>query len=337
MLDIVITHYKESWSVGKPLFDLLALQRGVDFGSFRVLLVNDGFENKLPDNLFANYPYEVKQICIPHKGVSAARNAGLDNSTEDWIMFCDFDDTFYGLYSLRDIITVLPADFDMLWGQLLVEDFTKEKEELYITPDVRKFVFIHAKVYRRQFLVESGIRFDEEMPFQEDSLFNATIIARVDHTRIGEIKTHAPLYVWVRRPNSVTNSGREDEAIFGHFIRNLKVTEENRLHRDHESYCGMVTRTAYDTFYMVLSSEATLPLKSKILELFIPWIRERRDAYGKVPEETMLKIRAISRMELYRKPVKDDPVDVYNWLNLILTEESEPDGNNDNESEPDQA
>lgn len=336
MLDIVVTHYKEDWKIGKPLFDLLALQRGVDFGSFRVLLVNDGFENHLPDNLFANYPYEVKQIDIKHAGVSAARNAGIDNSTQDWIMFCDFDDTFYGLYSLRDIITVLPADFDMLWGHLMVEDFTKGRDHIYMTPDVRKFVFIHAKVYRRAFLVESGIRFDETMQFQEDSLFNATIIARVDYSRIGELKTQAPLYVWILRENSVTHSGREDEAVFGHFIRNLKVTEENRQHRDDPSfYRGMVTRTAYDAYYMILSSEASLQTKSKILELFAPWISERRNEYGKVPEDVMMKIREISRAELYRKPVKDDPIDVYNWLNLILEKDGEPDGDFNDEPEPD--
>ena len=323
MLDIVVTHYKEDWKIGKPLFDLLALQRGVDFGSFRVLLVNDGEENKFTDELFENYPYEVKQINIPHAGVSAARNAGIENATADWIMFCDFDDTFYGLYSIRDVITLLPTDkYDMLYGTLLVEDFLDKNaiENLFITPDRQNYVFIHAKVYRRAFLIEENIRFDTEMPFQEDSLFNATIVARTPHTRVGRIKTAAPLYVWIRRANSVTNSGRDDEALYWHFIRNLKTTEENRLHRDYDCYCGMVTRTAYDAFYMINSSDASDDTKKKILEIFIPWMRERTDCYGRVSADIMFQIWDIAKYELYKKPIKDDPNDVRKWLNAILSE-----------------
>lgn len=323
MLDIIITHYKEAWEIGKPMFDLLALQRGVDFGSFRVLLVNDGEENKFPDELFKNYPYEVKQINIPHAGVSAARNAGIENATADWIMFCDFDDTFYGLYSIRDIVTLLPTDkYDMLYGTLLVEDFLDKdaKENLYITPDRQNYVFIHAKVYRRAFLMEENIRFDTEMPFQEDSLFNATIVARTPHTRVGRIKTAAPLYVWIRRANSVTNSGRDDEALYWHFIRNLKTTEENRLHRDYDCYCGMVTRTAYDAFYMINSSDASDDTKKKILEIFIPWMRERIDCYGRVSMDIMFQIWDIAKYELYKTSIADDPKDVRKWLDKILSE-----------------
>ena len=322
MLDIVITHYKEPWEVGKPMFDLLALQRGVDFGSFRVLLVNDGYENKLPDELFGGYPYKVDQICIPHAGVSAARNTGIDAAVADWIMFCDFDDTFYGLYSLRDIITLLPADgYDMLYGSLLVEDFVNYKEGLmYMSPERQSYVFIHGKVYRRDFLIEQSIRFDTDMPFQEDSLFNATIIARTSHKRIGKIRTMAPLYVWIRRENSVTNSGREDEAIYGHFVRNLKATEENRQHREYEAYCGMVTRTAYDTFYMINGSNASWLLKERILSEFIPWIRGRLVEYGRVSDDIMAQIWDIAKYELCKKEIPDTPNDVRKWLDKILTE-----------------
>ena len=321
LLDIIITHYKEPWDIGKPMFDLLAMQRGVDFGSFRVLLVNDGEENKLSDELFKDYPYEVKQINIPHAGVSAARNTGIENATSDWIMFCDFDDTFYGLYSLRDILTLLPNnDYDMVHGTLMVEDFIENKKGvLYISPERQDYVFIHGKIYRRAFLIEQNIWFDESLSFQEDSLFNATIIARTSHTRIGRMKTLAPLYVWIRRANSVTNSGREDEAVYGHFIRNLKATEENRQHREYESYCGMVTRTVYDTFYMINASNASESIKKKMLSEFIPWIRKRLSECWNVKEDTLNKIWDVAKYELCKKSIADSPDDVRKWLSEILS------------------
>lgn len=318
MIDIVITHYKEPVEVGMPLLRMIGLQRGIDMGDVRVKVVNDGGE-RLPEDALAGLGYPVEQIDILHKGISAARNAGIDNASNPWIMFCDFDDCFANLYALRDIMTVLPANgYDMLWSKLLVEDFCDGSELLYITPEPQRFVFTHAKVYRVDFLRDHGIRFDESLSFQEDSLFNATIIARTSHKRIGEIKTQAPMYVWIRRNGSVTQSGRQDEAIFGQFVRNIKTTEENRQHREHEAYCGMVTRTVWDTYYMIRSSRASPQTKRRILDLFIPWISERMAEYGNVDSDTLKQIRKISRMELMEQPVPDSPGSVNKWLEMTI-------------------
>lgn len=318
MLDIIITHYNEPWSVGEKLFSILALQRGVDFSAFRVLVVNDGEENRLPDECFFGLPYQVEQLSIPHKGVSAARNAGIDHATAPWVMFCDFDDTFAHVYALRDILSILPADgYDMLHTRMIVEDRTDGKDLLTFSPESQRFVFTHGKVYRKAFLDAENIRFDETMSFQEDSLFNATIIARTSHKRIGEIKSASPLYVWIRRPCSVTNSGREDEAMFSHFIRNIKATEENRKNRDYDCYCGMVTRTAWDAYYMLNCKPGSAEIKEKIRELFVPWIRARRGAFGQVSPETLTKIIAVARTELCDSPIPDDKATVTKWLDEL--------------------
>ena len=41
-LDLIVTHYREPWEVGKQLFDMIAMQREVDFRDISVILVNDG-------------------------------------------------------------------------------------------------------------------------------------------------------------------------------------------------------------------------------------------------------------------------------------------------------
>lgn len=321
MLDIIIPHYTEPWQVGEKLFSILALQRGIDFPSIRVLVVSDGEENRLPDACFSSLPYAVEQISIPHKGVSAARNAGIDHATAPWLMFCDFDDTFAHVYALRDILSVLPADgYDMLHSRMIVEDRTDGKDLLTFSPESQRFVFTHGKLYRKAFLDEQGIRFDETMRFQEDSLFNATIIARTSHTRIGEIKSVSPLYVWIRRPSSVTNSGRDDEAMFSHFIRNLKATEESRKNRGYDCYCGMVTRTVWDAYYMLNCKPGSVEIKQKILEIFVPWIRARRVAFGQVSAEMLSKIIDVARMELCESPIPDDRDTVTKWLDGRLKE-----------------
>ena len=320
MLDIIIAHYQEPWEVGRKLFWMIDLQRCVDFSQIRVMIVNDG-GHRLPDDELLRLSYPVEQIDIEHGGISKARNEGLRRSAADYVMFCDFDDTFTNIYALRDIMSILPCDYDMLWTQILVEDYLDGKELLYMTPERQRFVFVHGKVYRRQFLIDQGILFDEGMTFQEDSQFNAVITARTDFRRVGQIKAPSPPYVWIRRQNSVTNSGRDDEAEDWHFRRNLNITEENRAEED--KYFGMITRTAYDTYYMIKGRRISLDMKKKILVEFIPWMQAKKKHFGKVPDGILRQIIDVSRYELLDQGeiVPDDPGTVRKWIEKITKEE----------------
>ena len=51
-LDIIVPHFQEPWAVGKKFFDMLALQRGVSFQDFRVILCQDGTDGVLPADVF---------------------------------------------------------------------------------------------------------------------------------------------------------------------------------------------------------------------------------------------------------------------------------------------
>lgn len=319
LLDIIVTHYKEDWSVGKKLFDMIGLQRCVDFSQIRVTIVNDGGNMILPKHLNA-YPYKIEQVNIEHGGVSAARNAGIEHAEAKWVMFCDFDDNFANIYSLRQILNVLDTDeMDMLWCRILAEDYLDGKQLLYWVPEKQRFVFCHGKLYRRQFLIDSGIRFDTELVFNEDSCFNAVIIANTPYQRIGELKSPFPLYVWVRRENSVTNSGRIDEAAYGHFRRNMKVTEQYPVEDDR--YDGMVTRTVYDTYYMVHGMRNSPQMKRRIQDEFAEWIAEsdRTSHFGTVTEATMDEIRSVAKSELLElgENIPDGPERVGRWVHDI--------------------
>lgn len=318
MLDIMITHWNEPFEVGEKLFQMLNLQRGVDMRQVRVTVIHDG-SDRFPAICFRGLRYPVRQEVIVHGGISAARNAAIELATEPWIMFCDFDDQFTNVYALRDLLSVLPCDgFDMLWTQILVEDRVDGNNLIYPSPERQRFVCVHGKLYNRQFLLDSGIRFNESMPFQEDSLFNATITARVDYHRIGQIKAPIIPYVWIRRKTSVTNSGRDDEAMYFHFLRNLKVTSENE--DDPDKYAGMVTRTAYDTFYMARDRRRGAEIRKRILSEFVPWIRERKEHVGQVPEEILKQIVDVSRYELV-EPGDDRPDDIGTvraWIDKII-------------------
>ena len=318
MLDIIITHYNEPFEVGEKLFQIINLQRCIDFSQIHVMVIHDGTD-AFPEEYFSKYKYRVEQICIPHGGVSAARNAGIENAIGEWLMFCDFDDMFLNVYALRDYFNVLPTDqFDMIWCRTTHEDYIGGKHILAFMLEGQNYLFTHGKAYRRKFLIEKNIRFDPELTFNEDGHFNAVIIARTPYQRIGELKTQNVPYGWLRRAGSVTTGhNREDEANYCQFRRNLKVTAEYET--GDERYAGMVTRTAYDTYYMIHGSRISQEMKQRILVEFIPWISERFDVFGKVKEGILPQITGISRLELLDpgEEVPDSLGIVTGWIRKI--------------------
>ena len=317
MLDIVITHYKEPWEVCRRQFLMLDMQRRVDWREVTVTVVNDG-GCRLPEDRLAELGFPVGQLDIPHGGISAARNAGIEHGTEPWIMFCDCDDCFSNIYALEDVLNVLrgPAaeKYDALWAKCYQED---TDGSIALVPQFKTFVFCHGKVYRRRFLLEEGIRFPKDLPMNEDSCFNNMIIARTQ--RIAEIRSHVPVYSWIRRSGSVTTRPEAvDLGAVCQVRRNMIVTEENRVHRP-EEYPSMVTRSAYDAYYMIHGKRLSESCKQEILTAFAPWIRERADAFGKVPEEILDKIRKISRYELLGEgeSIPDGHEAVWAWVRRL--------------------
>lgn len=318
MLDIIITHYREEWEIGKPAFDMLALQRGVSPSLFRVILVHDG-GFAFPNEYFSGYPFVVEQLVIPHAGVSAARNAGLLHSRAEWVNFCDFDDMYSNVYALQNIFTALQTKkHDFLRAEIITEDFAAIPPRMYVTPEISTYVFIHAKYYRRQWLVDSGIRFDPEFSFQEDSLFNAIVLANVPTERIGIIKTPFPPYIWARRGGSVTNSQpNEDRATWAHFRRNWKVTEYYRDHLGGERLRDMVVRSVYDAYFMVNSKRGISPqMREQITTATQEYLHEFGQYYARPNCDTLPKIEEISASELMDIQTPHDFGIVTLWKNI---------------------
>lgn len=324
MLDLFITHYKEPWEVCRKQFLLLDLQRMIDWNEICVTIINDGGQHLQEDRL-AELSFPVQQIDIPHGGISAARNAGIENATEPWIMFCDCDDSFANVYALRDVMNILHMKdsqerFDMMWCACCEEDNIDGQQILQMIQRQKIFVFCHGKIYRRQFLLDEGIRFDTGLQFNEDSCFNAIVIARTPHTRIGEIKSHAPVYTWIRRSQSVTTGDNApDDGAYGQMKRNMMVTEENRLHRSRDNYCGMVTRTAYDAYYILHGKRVSTKGKRRIADEFRPWMKEHKADFGEVTPEILEQIRAISKSELIGpdEKIPDSHATIRDWVDMV--------------------
>lgn len=207
LLDLIVTHHKEKWSDGRKMFEMLKLQKGVMEGEFRVILVQDGEDGNLDIGRITKvYPFVEQVISIvPGKGVSAARNAGLDAATAEWVMFCDFDDCLYSVDSMYRILQSLREAgdrADLVWSSIWIE--MRQKDGGYAkTLKEWNSVFIHGKVYRREFLLAHGIRFDERLDYSEDAMFNGLVAMEILPSRIGRMPE--TVYMWCYREESLSN------------------------------------------------------------------------------------------------------------------------------------
>ncbi len=195
------------------------------YSQLEILLINDGSSDQsgaLCDRL-AEEDDRVRVFHQENRGVSAARNVGLDNATGDYVMFVDSDDCL-----LPDAAEFLLADAiahnaDMASA---VKETVKPGGEI-INPYGDGALHIHsgldplilsldgerqtnsvcAKLFRREFL--TGIRFEEGRSINEDGFFLFLCYmnqpTQVQHNRV--------VYQYFVRENSNSRGGFSEKYL----------------------------------------------------------------------------------------------------------------------------
>lgn len=195
-LQILVPQYNEDTETVAGLLDSLATQRGINFSDLSVIIMNDGSDTKI-DMSDTEYPFPVVYISDEkHRGISGTRNALMDMADADYVMFCDADDCFFSSLGLLSIFEQMDDGFDAL-----ISRFIEETQDAYIDHE-KDGTFVHGKVYRRLFLLENGIRFDETINRNEDFSFNAAAQALAGKI----LYVDTPFYLWCYNPSSVTRS-----------------------------------------------------------------------------------------------------------------------------------
>lgn len=199
-LQILIPQYKETETVIKPLLDSIALQQQVDFNEVGVIICNDGSDVHLDTEFLAKYPFDIRYHLEPHRGVSGTRNACLDHSTADYVMFCDADDMFYNMCGLWILFQEMEkGEFDSLVSFFAEETRLPDTKEPIFINRTMDSTFVHGKVHRRQYLLDKRIRWNDALTIHEDSYFN--ILAQNCSANVKYCQT--PFYLWKWRDDSV--------------------------------------------------------------------------------------------------------------------------------------
>ncbi|MCQ2484695.1 MAG: glycosyltransferase [Clostridia bacterium] len=183
---------------------------------FSIVLVDDGSSDgsgKLCDELKAKYN-NISVIHQKNSGASSARNAGIEASDGEYIVFCDSDD-YIDSEMFQKLINaqIMYSDRLALCGikkltssgeKSCVLDgdnlLTIDKEDFFIIQKTQLFNAPVNKLFRRDVLITKGIRFNPSIALGEDLIFNADYVMATgcDFAVVNE-----PLYIY---DTSVTNS-----------------------------------------------------------------------------------------------------------------------------------
>lgn len=190
---------------------------------YEVIFIDDGSEDDTVNIIkeFVNLNDNVFLYCQKNKKQASARNNGILHATGDYILFVDDDDllketyfeAFYKNISICDknifvskIIKKFPNNNIKKESTIFSKqkfDSTNKMINEYLINGNESDYGVWAKLYRREFIVENHIYFQNQN-FFEDSLFNFEVLLKTDPSMVKEINYSG--YTLIKRDNTTTNS-----------------------------------------------------------------------------------------------------------------------------------
>lgn len=217
MIDLIIPIYNAKSTLDLTLMSI-KMQTIID--KITVYLIDDcskdNYEEILENHKDMNIIYKRLD---KNSGPAVARQVGIDISSNKYIMFIDADDLFYDTDSVKKLLNTIEDDYDYAVGITIEE---KRQIEIMNESD------LHGKIYRRKFIEEKNIRFNNTR-FHEDNYFNNLVL--LSEPRMKELLED--VYIYVNNNESITNIQQEKEfERLEIYISNLKELIEEAKKRN---------------------------------------------------------------------------------------------------------
>ncbi len=311
MISVIVPMYNcEDYIVS--LLDSLLIQT---YRKFEIILIDDGSTDKTLEvvNAFQwshKDDLNIKLLSIEHKGVSAARNKGIDAAEGDYIRFLDSDDLIPE-GSMAALVCPMGEDgaVDLVIGKFRSAPYVKmycgpsnllgEKSMQDFVEDFvnypRSFYYgvTWNKLYKKAIIDKNRIRFNEDIEWCEDFLFNLeyyhycqNIWYLSDIVSIYTLRddglTKKPLSAKEKEKRSILDIKRKDKAVL--MVRELKGNVEvfNRSW-EYPTLLALVNQytkmNSTDGFFARFALFKSLLTKKENKELIINSSKECEDKY----------------------------------------------------------
>ena len=190
--------------------------------TYEIICVNDGSPDKSKE-IIENLQKEFLNIILinqSNKGVSIARNVGINNASGDYLLFVDPDDAIKE-NCLKDLLNYVdkgryevvfsPFTFVEMNGKMKESRYNNGLQRLMIGPLLYKAVRGQeiidpdrsvAIIYQKKFILNNNLFYFKDIPYLEDGEFIARVLCL---TKRGSVYNE-PYYLRLNRPGSATKS-----------------------------------------------------------------------------------------------------------------------------------
>lgn len=209
MISVIIPVYNASSYLRQCVDSVL----GQSYGNIEVILVNDGSTDD-SGKICGDYALadsRVRVITQSNRGVSVARNVGLDAAQGDWIAFADADDVYLdgafgalaSLMSRYDCDMAVGSSIRLEKGQRYVE--CRFGDALHESPMMELGHYaLWGYLFKRTLIDQWNLRFREGLRYSEDRVFIFEYALRC-HSMAS---TSSYVYQYRIHPQSACQSGQ---------------------------------------------------------------------------------------------------------------------------------
>lgn len=301
-VSIIIPVYRAEDYIADCLSSVLAQS----MEDFEVICVDDGSPDDSAQVVqeFADRDPRVKLLKQENGGASAARNAGFDASTAEFVTFVDADDEVSGDFLELLLAAIEQHRADIAMGNKAIRrhgegraSATGMRDRVVQGAEVEKNGLVsriapHGKLYRRSFLAEHGIRFFEGITY-EDYIYWTECLTK--NPRVATLA--AVVYTYKRNPNSISSAANR-LAPFNIHSRMVQTAECLRIIRD----SGL---KSYEKPFIRLQFESKIMAHIRGLTWSGIPLEQRQEAYRLLREELEAHRRLISTR-------------IFGWRRLVL-------------------
>ena len=208
-VSIIVPAYNAENTIEKCLKSLLEQT----YQNVEVVVINDGSVDKTLEECKKFNDERLKIISTENRGISAARNLGIKNSTGEFISFCDADD-FYNKNYVTKLLSMFEDNVVMVACNYVRKSKTrqpKEKITTFTRNDALKEVFsdrylfvpLWNKIIRKELI--KNLQFDEKVKtFGEDTVFIFDYLKSCPENSIVK-HTNLKLYHYIPTKNSASS------------------------------------------------------------------------------------------------------------------------------------
>lgn len=195
MIDLIIPIYNANKTLEQTI---MSIKLQTLLNKIKIYLIDDCSSENYEELLdkYKDMDITYKKL-DKNKGPAVARQKGIDISNSEYIMFIDADDLFYDADSVKTLYEEIIKGYDYVSGYSY-----EEKRNI----DISNESDLHGKIYRRSFIKNNNIIFNETR-IHEDNYFNNLVL--LCDPKIMRINNK--IYIYVNNNESITNINNDKE------------------------------------------------------------------------------------------------------------------------------